>query len=54
MLNDPERITGDFGNTVDMILDGGPLPADPSTVLDLTGEVPEVIRLGAGDVSRLR
>lgn len=31
-------------------LDGGPLPGTPSTVLDLTGAEPRVVREGAGSV----
>jgi tRNA threonylcarbamoyl adenosine modification protein (Sua5/YciO/YrdC/YwlC family) len=53
LLNDPERIRERFLNTVDLILDGGPLLSEPSTVLDLTGDTPVVVRNGAGDVSWL-
>ena len=38
-------------------IDGGELPGTPSTVLDLTGAEPRVLRTGAGDpavVARLR
>lgn len=51
VLNDPGRILGEFQNQVDVILDGGPLSSEPSTVLDLTGEIPEVLRQGAGPVA---
>ena len=53
LLNDPDLIIRHFRNVVDVILDAGPLSSDPSTVLDLTGEEPEVVRRGAGDVSML-
>ena len=33
-----------------VVVDGGELPGIPSTVLDLTGRVPRVVREGAGDV----
>ena len=33
------------------VVDGGELPGTPSTVLDLTGATPRVVREGAGDVS---
>ena len=48
LLNDPETIGAVFHNSVDLILDGGVLVSEPSTVLDLTGEEPVVIRAGAG------
>jgi tRNA threonylcarbamoyl adenosine modification protein (Sua5/YciO/YrdC/YwlC family) len=50
ILNNPEEIIPRFTNRVEMILDGGPLVSDPSTVIDLTGPTPEVVRLGAGPV----
>lgn len=31
---------------VDLVLDGGPLSGTPSTVVDLTGEIPRVLRQG--------
>jgi tRNA threonylcarbamoyl adenosine modification protein (Sua5/YciO/YrdC/YwlC family) len=52
-LNDPDVIRENFNNAVDLILDGGVLLSEPSTVLDLTGEAPVVVRRGAGDVSWL-
>jgi len=54
LLNDPEVISAKFRNSVDVIIDGGVLVSEPSTVLDLTGEVPHVVRQGAGDVSFLK
>lgn len=50
-LNDPEEIAQLFRNTVDIILDGGRLVSEPSTVLDLTLDRPQVVRRGAGDFS---
>lgn len=52
-LNDPERIAEHFRNQVDIIIDAGTLPGEPSTVIDLTGELPVVVRQGAGDASLL-
>lgn len=51
LLNDPADIAAAFRNTVDLIIDGGALVSDPSTVVDLTGEEPKVVRQGAGDIS---
>ena len=49
VLNDPEVISATFRNGVDLILDGGILLSKPSTVLDLTGEEPVLVRAGAGE-----
>lgn len=51
LLNDPEVIAERFHNLVEMIIDGGPLTSEPSSVLDLTDSTPKVVRVGAGDVS---
>lgn len=53
IINDPERIAAHFNSVVDMIIDGGPLTSEPSTVIDLTGDEPVVVRQGAGDTSSL-
>jgi tRNA threonylcarbamoyl adenosine modification protein (Sua5/YciO/YrdC/YwlC family) len=53
ILNDPDLIAKGYNNQVDLILDGGVLPSEPSTVLDLTDERPRIVRMGAGDVSFL-
>jgi L-threonylcarbamoyladenylate synthase len=44
-----------LGDEVSVYLDGGPCEADvPSTIVDLTGNVPRLLRLGAVSVGRLR
>jgi tRNA threonylcarbamoyl adenosine modification protein (Sua5/YciO/YrdC/YwlC family) len=53
LLNDPAVIGEHFNNVVDMIIDGGVLTSEPSTILDLTDETPVVVRMGAGGVSML-
>lgn len=47
---DPELILEKWGNYVDVIIDGGYGDNIASTVIDLTGSEPEVIREGKGDV----
>jgi tRNA A37 threonylcarbamoyladenosine synthetase subunit TsaC/SUA5/YrdC len=37
-----------FGSMVDMVVDGGTGGQVPSTVIDCTGEEPELIRQGLG------
>jgi tRNA threonylcarbamoyl adenosine modification protein (Sua5/YciO/YrdC/YwlC family) len=54
ILNDPSMIGDHFNNIVDMIIDGGILTSDPSTILDLTEDTPVVVRQGAGEVSMLQ
>lgn len=54
LLNDLDAIVHQFNNRVEMILDGGPLVSKLSTVIDFTGDEPEVIRLGSGSVEFLQ
>lgn len=46
---DPEIIYEQFENLVDMVVDGGIGGIVPSTIIDLTGEEPVVLRQGAGE-----
>lgn len=39
-----------FGNQVDLIIDGGEVYPDPSTVISLISDVPEILREGKGAV----
>ena len=48
-LSDPEEIEERLANEVDLIIDGGPGQREPTTVLDLTEEAPQLIRQGLGD-----
>jgi len=48
-LTDPQDIRDRLENDLDLILDGGILPAVPTTVVDLTGPAPVVVRVGKGD-----
>jgi tRNA threonylcarbamoyl adenosine modification protein (Sua5/YciO/YrdC/YwlC family) len=45
---DPSLIHDKFGHLVDFVIDGGFGKNIPSTIIDCTGEVPEIIREGAG------
>ncbi|MBF0614371.1 MAG: threonylcarbamoyl-AMP synthase [Magnetococcales bacterium] len=49
ILSDPYIIHTRTDHLVDLVIDAGHLPASPSTVVDLTGSMPEVLRVGAGD-----
>jgi tRNA threonylcarbamoyl adenosine modification protein (Sua5/YciO/YrdC/YwlC family) len=46
---DIEEIRSRIGKLVDLILDGGPNGQEHSTVVNLVGNVPEVVRFGKGD-----
>lgn len=50
-----QHVWDDLAGEIDLILDGGPTPVGvESTVLDLTGDVPTVLRPGAVTVEQLR
>jgi tRNA threonylcarbamoyl adenosine modification protein (Sua5/YciO/YrdC/YwlC family) len=40
-----------FGKQLDLVIDGGVIVAEHSSIIDLTDESPKVIRVGKGDVS---
>lgn len=52
-LNDAEAIFERYKNQLAAVIDGGPCPLMPTTVIDLTGASPEVIRRGQGDLAAL-
>ncbi|OSM99671.1 MULTISPECIES: L-threonylcarbamoyladenylate synthase [Lonsdalea] len=49
--SDPEEIQEHLGKQVDLIIHGGFIGQQPTTVIDLTGDSPEVIREGTGDIT---
>ena len=51
-LNDPQEIRTRYERLIAGALDAGACALEPTTVLDLTGAEPELIRQGRGDVSR--
>lgn len=52
-LNDAEEIRQRLEHQVDLIIDAGPCGVDMTTVIDLTGGVPELIRTGKGSLAPL-
>ena len=48
-LTDPYDIRELLEHQVDLVIDGGYCGLEPTTVVDMTGDVPEVARLGEGD-----
>ncbi|QSA98360.1 L-threonylcarbamoyladenylate synthase [Methylococcus sp. EFPC2] len=53
-LSDPYDIRERLDNEVDLIVDADVVPAEYSTVIGLTEDVPELIRQGKGEVHFLR
>ena len=49
-LIDPRELEKVFRNEVDLVIDAGPKPAEPSTVVDLSEDVINVIREGKGEI----
>ncbi|MCX5589673.1 L-threonylcarbamoyladenylate synthase [Alcaligenes endophyticus] len=52
-LNDAEEILQRYAHQLAAVVDGGPCALTATTVIDLTGEAPQVLRLGAGDPATL-
>jgi tRNA threonylcarbamoyl adenosine modification protein (Sua5/YciO/YrdC/YwlC family) len=52
-LNDAEEIRERFQKQIQAVVDAGACPMEPTTVVDLSGDEPVLVRQGRGDVSRL-
>ena len=52
-MNDPELIRARFEKVVQAIVDAGACPMRPTTVIDLSGPMPVLVRLGRGDPALL-
>jgi tRNA A37 threonylcarbamoyladenosine synthetase subunit TsaC/SUA5/YrdC len=50
VFQDPSLLHDYFGNRLDAVIDGGPVPGTPSSVISLIDDEPEIIRYGAGDI----
>ncbi|MBT0653936.1 L-threonylcarbamoyladenylate synthase [Geomobilimonas luticola] len=50
-IGDPFLVEQSMGKQLDLVIDGGFLSAEVSSVVSLVGDVPEVLRKGMGDVS---
>jgi len=48
---DPSLIHDFFQSKIDIVIDGGTVPGNPSSVISLINDMPEVIRKGMGDVN---
>ena len=52
-LNDPEEIRDRLEKQLAGVIDAGACPLEPTTVVDLSGDAPEVVRRGRGDPALL-
>jgi len=53
-ISEPEVILDLLGNQIDLVIDGGNCSSEPTTVVDLTGEYPVILREGKGDPEPFR
>lgn len=51
--NDPLDIESEIGHQVDMVIDGGIYPVEPSTIIDGSSGEPEIVREGKGQLDKL-
>jgi tRNA threonylcarbamoyl adenosine modification protein (Sua5/YciO/YrdC/YwlC family) len=51
LFNDADEIAERLGKLVDLVVDGGKIVAHHSTIIDLSGDTPMVVREGKGDTS---
>jgi tRNA threonylcarbamoyl adenosine modification protein (Sua5/YciO/YrdC/YwlC family) len=52
-LNDAQDIEERYGRQLQAIVDAGACPAQPTTVVDLSGDEPALVRLGRGDPAEI-
>jgi tRNA threonylcarbamoyl adenosine modification protein (Sua5/YciO/YrdC/YwlC family) len=52
-LNDAGEIRDRLERQVELVIDGGPCGLTPTTVVDLTGSEPRLVRAGAGDLEQV-
>ena len=53
-MGDPDEIRQKLEHDVDLVIDGGAVGNQPSTVIDWHGERLKIVRIGAGDVTFLQ
>jgi tRNA threonylcarbamoyl adenosine modification protein (Sua5/YciO/YrdC/YwlC family) len=53
LFNEPWLIDDHFGRQLDLVIDGGPVIGEPSSVISLLEDEPIVLREGVGDISSL-
>jgi tRNA threonylcarbamoyl adenosine modification protein (Sua5/YciO/YrdC/YwlC family) len=51
MLSDPDEVQERLGKQVELVIDGGAGTLEPTTIIDLTGPEPVLMRRGRGDAA---
>lgn len=49
-LNDPQEIRRHLEKQIELVIDAGPCDGEVTTVIDLSGEAPRLLREGRGDI----
>jgi tRNA threonylcarbamoyl adenosine modification protein (Sua5/YciO/YrdC/YwlC family) len=52
-MNEPQQIRDRFQKLIQAVVDAGACPMQPTTVIDLTGDEPVLVRVGRGDPAQL-
>jgi tRNA threonylcarbamoyl adenosine modification protein (Sua5/YciO/YrdC/YwlC family) len=52
-LNDPHEIRDRFEKQIACVIDAGACASEPTTVIDLTGDTPEIVRIGRGELEKI-
>jgi tRNA A37 threonylcarbamoyladenosine synthetase subunit TsaC/SUA5/YrdC len=53
-MTDGWAVKEELDHVVDVVIDSGECGTEPTTVIDLSGDGAEVLRVGAGDPSRFQ
>lgn len=51
LIGDPQEIVEEYGKRLDVVVDGGVIVPEHSSIIDLSDEEPKILRVGKGDVS---
>jgi len=51
ILTEPNQLSKEMRNKIDLIIEAGKLPQLPSSIIDLSGDSPIIVRQGSGDLS---
>jgi tRNA A37 threonylcarbamoyladenosine synthetase subunit TsaC/SUA5/YrdC len=53
-MTDPDEMIDRLGHLVALVIDGGYCGIEPSTVVDMTTDPPQVLRVGKGPTDMFR
>ncbi len=52
-ISDPDEVVERLSGRVELVIDAGAQGLEPTTVIDMTGDSPEVTRIGCGSIERM-